>query len=358
MRDRRSTGSLPPARQAPRAGTAGDERAARAPWARRRGHLAARPRPRRLRTSTAQASSVSRRAISRCTTEPETGSPTTARSTTTSSCATSSGGMHFATDSDTEVILRAYRRWGQDCLDSSARHVRLRALGRSRANALRRPRPVRHQAALLHAVVDGVFYCASEAKALLPFLPSIETDPEALEGLPDVPVLRSAGKTLFEGVSELLPGHLLTVRERLAADASLLGRPLRARPRPHRGIPRRDGSGSWSRIRSTFTCAPTSRSARTSAAVSTRASSAPLARGAWLGFQAFTGRFAGGPALRRERVTRARSRQRGHSHARARHRPRRLHREHRAMSSTTSTIPVAGPGSFPSTCSPGWPART
>ena len=38
-------------------------------------------------------------------------------------------------------------------------------------------------------MVDGILYFASEAKALLPFLPAIETDLEGLQGLPDVPVL-------------------------------------------------------------------------------------------------------------------------------------------------------------------------
>ena len=40
-----------------------------------------------------------------------------------------------------------------------------------------------------YAQVDGVLYFASEVKALLPFLPTIETDPEAPAGLPHVPVL-------------------------------------------------------------------------------------------------------------------------------------------------------------------------
>ena len=42
---------------------------------------------------------------------------------------------------------------------------------------------------LFYAVVDGVLYFASEAKALLPFLPRIETDLEGLQGLPRLPVL-------------------------------------------------------------------------------------------------------------------------------------------------------------------------
>ena len=62
-----------------------------------------------------------------------------------------------------------------------------------------------------YAQVGDVLYFASEAKALLPFLPRIETD---LEGLKDYLAFQFclAGKTLFEGVRELLPGHRLRVR--------------------------------------------------------------------------------------------------------------------------------------------------
>jgi asparagine synthase (glutamine-hydrolysing) len=64
---------------------------------------------------------------------------------------------------------------------------------------------------LYYTVVDGVLYLASEVKALLPFLPQVETD---LEGFKDYLTFQFclAGKTLFKGVSELLPGHLLLAR--------------------------------------------------------------------------------------------------------------------------------------------------
>jgi asparagine synthase (glutamine-hydrolysing) len=64
---------------------------------------------------------------------------------------------------------------------------------------------------LYYTVVDGSFVCASEAKALIPFLPAIETD---LDALKDYLAFQFclAGKTLFRGIQELLPGHTLTVR--------------------------------------------------------------------------------------------------------------------------------------------------
>jgi asparagine synthase (glutamine-hydrolysing) len=62
-----------------------------------------------------------------------------------------------------------------------------------------------------YTVVGEVLYFASEVKALLPFVQRIETD---LEGLVDYLVFQfcMAGKTLFKGISELLPGHTLTIQ--------------------------------------------------------------------------------------------------------------------------------------------------
>jgi asparagine synthase (glutamine-hydrolysing) len=63
-----------------------------------------------------------------------------------------------------------------------------------------------------YTIVDGVFFFASEVKALLPFRPAIETD---LEGLKDYLTFQFClgGKTLFRGIRELPPGHVLEVRD-------------------------------------------------------------------------------------------------------------------------------------------------
>ena len=120
------------------------------------------------------------------------------------------GRDEFATDSDTEVVLRAYRRWGQDCL-SHLRGMFAFALWDESERTLFVARDRFGIKPLYYAVVDGTFYCASEAKALLPFLPSIRTDPEALKDYLTFQ-FSLGGKTLFDGVSELMPGHLLTIR--------------------------------------------------------------------------------------------------------------------------------------------------
>ena len=120
------------------------------------------------------------------------------------------GAEHFVTTSDTEVILRAYRRWGEDCL-THLRGMFAFALWDEGRQTLFCARDRFGIKPLYYTVVDGVLYLASEVKALLPFLPQVETD---LEGFKDYLTFQFclAGKTLFKGVSELLPGHLLLAR--------------------------------------------------------------------------------------------------------------------------------------------------
>ena len=60
-------------------------------------------------------------------------------------------GGSWRTGTDTEVVLRAHERWGAERARPPARDVRLRALGRGRAGAALRARPLRHQALLLRA---------------------------------------------------------------------------------------------------------------------------------------------------------------------------------------------------------------
>jgi len=120
------------------------------------------------------------------------------------------GPDEFRTTSDVEVVLRAYGRWGAGALDR-LRGMFAFALWDEAEQRLFCARDRFGVKPLFYTVVDGTFICASEAKALLPFLPEIETD---LDGLRDYLAFQFclAGKTLFKGVHELPPGHLLTVQ--------------------------------------------------------------------------------------------------------------------------------------------------
>jgi asparagine synthase (glutamine-hydrolysing) len=116
----------------------------------------------------------------------------------------------FKTTSDTEVLLESYARWGADCVDHF-RGMFSFALWDESHSTLFCARDRFGIKPFYYTIVDGVFYFASEVKALLPFLPSVETD---LEGFKDYLAFQFCldGKTLFKGVRELKPGHTLTVR--------------------------------------------------------------------------------------------------------------------------------------------------
>jgi asparagine synthase (glutamine-hydrolysing) len=120
----------------------------------------------------------------------------------------------FSTRSDTEVILYAYAKWGIDAV-SHLRGMFAFVLWDENEQTLVCARDRFGIKPLYYAVTKtesgDVIHVASEAKALLPFLDTVETD---LEGLKDYLCFQFCldGKTLFKGVQELLPGHLLLVR--------------------------------------------------------------------------------------------------------------------------------------------------
>jgi asparagine synthase (glutamine-hydrolysing) len=119
------------------------------------------------------------------------------------------GSDRFRTTSDTEVVLRAYERWGEACIDH-LRGMFAFALWDESRGQLFCARDRFGMKPFYHSVVGDLFYFASEAKALLPFLPEIATDPE---GFKDYLTFQFCldGKTMFKGVRELLPGYSLCV---------------------------------------------------------------------------------------------------------------------------------------------------
>lgn len=120
------------------------------------------------------------------------------------------GRENFMTASDTEVILQAYHEWGTDCVNH-LRGMFAFALWDESNQALFCARDRFGIKPFYYTLVGEHFYFASEIKALLPFVEHIETD---REGLTDYLVLQfcMAGKTLFKGIHELLPGHFLMIK--------------------------------------------------------------------------------------------------------------------------------------------------
>lgn len=120
-----------------------------------------------------------------------------------------SGGWDFRSQSDTETVLAAYERHGDECL-SRLRGMFAFGLWDEKRKRLFCGRDRFGIKPFYYAVVDDVFYFASEAKALLPFLPAVETDPEAMAEY--LTFNYSIGEaTLFKGVKQLLPGCALSV---------------------------------------------------------------------------------------------------------------------------------------------------
>src|SRR5438552_7512887 len=120
------------------------------------------------------------------------------------------GDPRFRTTSDTEVALRAYERWGADCVQHF-RGMFAFSIWDEAKQTLFCARDRFGIKPFYYTEMDGILYFASEIKALIPFLPEVETDPQALKDYLCFQFCLE-GKTLFKGVRELLPGHTLTVR--------------------------------------------------------------------------------------------------------------------------------------------------
>lgn len=121
------------------------------------------------------------------------------------------GEENFHTHSDTEVILHAWRRWGPDALQR-LRGMFAFALWDESRQQLFCARDRVGIKPFYYVEAGGAFFFASEIKALLPFLPEIETDPQ---GLSDYLTFQFClgGKTLFRHVRELPAGHFLIIEE-------------------------------------------------------------------------------------------------------------------------------------------------
>jgi asparagine synthase (glutamine-hydrolysing) len=117
----------------------------------------------------------------------------------------------FQTHSDTEVILAAYLKWGEDCV-SHFRGMFAFALWDERNHKLFCARDRFGIKPFYYTIQNGNFYFASEAKTLLPFLPSIETD---IASLKDYFVFQFTlgEKTLFQGIKQLLPAHCVQIKD-------------------------------------------------------------------------------------------------------------------------------------------------
>jgi asparagine synthase (glutamine-hydrolysing) len=133
-------------------------------------------------------------------------------------------GHEFVTTSDTEVIIAAYKQWGFDCQQKfngmwalALWDVTQRQLLLSRDRMGEKP--------LHYSVKDGTLTFGSEIKSLLAFSSDYKPATELLHiylSLGYVP----APYTLYSGISRLLPGHYLVVRDGVVEDRTYWDLPL------------------------------------------------------------------------------------------------------------------------------------
>jgi len=118
----------------------------------------------------------------------------------------SRAGHHFKTRCDTEVLVHAYEEWGTGMLERLNGHFAFAIWDEARKR-LFLARDRMGEKPLYYALVDGVFYFASEVKSLLVHVKPRPRIP------PDFLVFENTltDDTLFEGIKELPPAHFIVV---------------------------------------------------------------------------------------------------------------------------------------------------
>jgi len=119
-------------------------------------------------------------------------------------------GYQFGSSSDTEAILATYEQHGLNAIQE-LRGMFAFGLWDESKKQLILARDRFGIKPLYYCIVGDEFYFASEIKALLPFLPLIATNTEALAEYLTFQYTIS-GQTMFDGVKEVPPGHYAVVR--------------------------------------------------------------------------------------------------------------------------------------------------
>ncbi|AEH44589.1 asparagine synthase (glutamine-hydrolyzing) [Thermodesulfatator indicus DSM 15286] len=120
-------------------------------------------------------------------------------------------GHKFETRSDTEVILKAYREWGPDCVERLSGMFAF-ALWDAAKRRLVLARDRLGKKPLYYTVKGQHLAFASEIKALLPELDKKTLDPEALDCYFSFGFVPSP-KSIFYGIKKLPPAHVAVFSE-------------------------------------------------------------------------------------------------------------------------------------------------
>lgn len=116
----------------------------------------------------------------------------------------------FKTNSDTEVILASYRKWGKKCVNHF-RGMFAFAIWDDIEKKLFCARDRFGIKPFYYAKIGDNFYFASEAKSILPFFEKLEVDKEALKDYLYFQFYLD-NKTLFKGIKELGAAHTLSIK--------------------------------------------------------------------------------------------------------------------------------------------------
>lgn len=120
------------------------------------------------------------------------------------------GGTEFRTDSDTEVVLEAFRRWGPGCLERLSGMFAF-AVWDERERRLFTARDRAGEKPFYYASVDGTFLFGSELKALVEW-PGFRRDLR-MTAVADFLTFGYVPdpRTIWEGADKLPPGHWVRV---------------------------------------------------------------------------------------------------------------------------------------------------
>ncbi len=120
-------------------------------------------------------------------------------------------GYDFKTTSDTEVILAAYEKWGEDCVNH-LRGMFSFAIWNEKEQTMFIARDRFGIKPLYYTIQDNTFYFASEVKTLLPFIKEVKINPTALKDYLYFQ-LYLGDYTLIENITELQPAHRITIKD-------------------------------------------------------------------------------------------------------------------------------------------------
>jgi asparagine synthase (glutamine-hydrolysing) len=122
-------------------------------------------------------------------------------------------GYNFRTGTDTEVILAAYQKWGQDCLNRFNGDFAF-VIYDTQTDEIFGARDRYGIKPFYYTLLDGNFYFASEIKSLIPLLPSRTVNQAAVFEYVVYNRTDQNNDTFFNGVLRVPHGHFFTIKNK------------------------------------------------------------------------------------------------------------------------------------------------